>query len=58
MELFSDCRCKERENQQHQQQQQIKRIQKQAGAELCQAQFKLGLANPALARHILDSFVS
>jgi hypothetical protein len=31
---------------------------KKAGAELCQAQFKLGLAKPAVASHVLASIVS
>ena len=32
--------------------------EKQAGAELCQAQFKLGLAKTAVASHVLASIVS
>ena len=31
---------------------------KQAGAELCQAQFKLRLAEPAVASHVIASFAS
>ena len=35
-----------------------KKEKRQAGTELCQAQFKLGLVKPAVASHVLASFVS